>query len=183
MAAKIKAGDKLPMFSYDTPYRAQNRFRDLLAAQAPLVLVFMANFGNPVTRTFASRYAETYDKLYSGGFAMVVRSRADKLAASLAQDALPFPLMCDADGVLYDLLEIPTRGSAWTAYSLEAWQILRQAKKRGEICLVNAGQRPPDLPYYAMECRAADLYTLFGAPGTCCCAGMEQKYRIFRKKK
>ena len=35
----------------------------------------------------------------------------------------------------------------------------------------------------AMECRAADLYTLFGAPGTCCCAGMEQKYRIFRKKK
>ena len=61
--------------------------------------------------------------------------------------------------------------------------VLRQAKKRGEICLVNAGQRPPDLPYYAMECRAADLYTLFGAPGTCCCAGMEQKYRIFRKKK
>ena len=61
--------------------------------------------------------------------------------------------------------------------------LLRQAKKRGEICLVNAGQRPPDLPYYAMECRAADLYTLFGAPGTCCCAGMEQKYRIFRKKK
>ena len=47
MAAKIKAGDKLPMFSYDTPYRAQNRFRDLLAAQAPLVLVFMANFGDP----------------------------------------------------------------------------------------------------------------------------------------
>lgn len=143
MAAKIKAGDKLPMFSYDTPYRAQNHFRDLLAAQAPLVLVFMANFGNPVTRTFASRYAETYDKLYSGGFAMVVRSRADKLAASLAQDALPFPLMCDADGVLYDLLEIPTRGSAWTAYSLEAWQILRQAKKQGYRAAKGAEQQMP----------------------------------------
>lgn len=35
----------------------------------------------------------------------------------------------------------------------------------------------------AVFARAADLYTLFGAPGTCCCAGMEQKYRIFRKKK
>lgn len=131
MAAKIKTGDKLPMFLYDTPYRAQNRFRDLLAAQAPLVLVFMANFGNPVTRTFASRYAETFDKLYSGGFAMVVRSRADKLAGSLAQDALPFSLMCDAEGVLYELLDIPTRSSAWTAYSLEALQIFRQAKKQG----------------------------------------------------
>ena len=143
MAAKIKAGDKLPMFSYDTPYRAQNRFRDLLAAQAPLVLVFMANFGNPVTRTFASRYAETYDKLYSGGFAMVVRSRADKLATSLARDALPFPLMCDADGVLYDLLDIPTRGSVWTAYSLEAWQILRQAKKQGYRAAKGAEQQMP----------------------------------------
>ena len=69
------------------------------------------------------------------------------------------------------------------AFDERGQTLLRQAKKRGEICLVNAGQRPPDLPYYAMECRAADLYTLFGAPGTCCCAGMEQKYRIFRKKK
>ena len=69
------------------------------------------------------------------------------------------------------------------AFDERGQTLLRQAKKRGEICLVNAGQRPPDLPYYAMECRAADLYTLFGAPGTCCCAGMEQKYRIFQKKK
>lgn len=69
------------------------------------------------------------------------------------------------------------------AFDERGQTLLRQAKKRGEICLVNAGQRPPDLPYYAMECRAADLYTLFGAPGTCCCAGMEQKYRVFQKKK
>lgn len=69
------------------------------------------------------------------------------------------------------------------AFDERGQTLLRQAKKRGEIRLVNAGQRPPDLPYYAMECRAADLYTLFGAPGTCCCAGMEQKYRIFQKKK
>mgnify|MGYP001399870219 CR=1 FL=1 len=80
------------------------------------------------------------------------------------------------------LAEVPPYVRA-LAFDERGQTLLRQAKKRGEICLVNAGQRPPDLPYYAMECRAADLYTLFGAPGTCCCAGMEQKYRIFRKKK
>ena len=80
------------------------------------------------------------------------------------------------------LAEVPPYVRA-LAFDEQGQTLLRQAKKRGEICLVNAGQRPPDLPYYAMECRAADLYTLFGAPGTCCCAGMEQKYRIFRKKK
>ena len=131
MAGKIAAGDKLPMFSYDTPFSAQNRFRDLLEQHAPLVLVFMANFGHPVTRTFARRYAETYGSLRDGGFAMVVRSRADKLAARMGKTALPYPLLCDADGVLYDLLEIPTRASAWTSYSLEAWRILREAKKQG----------------------------------------------------
>ena len=92
-------------------------------------------------------------------------------------------LLCAYFGIdAGQLAEVPPYVRA-LAFDERGQTLLRQAKKRGEICLVNAGQRPPDLPYYAMECRAADLYTLFGAPGTCCCAGMEQKYRIFRKKK
>ena len=62
-------------------------------AKAPLVLVFLANFGHPITRTFASRYADTYTSLHDGGFALVVRSRADKLARSIGPDTLPYPLL------------------------------------------------------------------------------------------
>lgn len=131
MAGRISAGEKLPFFRYDTPYSAQNRLRDLLIQQAPLVLVFMNNFGHPVTRVFAQRYVRTYGQLQSGGMAMVVRSRADKLAGSIREDTLPFPLMCDADGVLYKLLDIPLRPNGLTSYSLEAWQILSEAKRRG----------------------------------------------------
>ena len=80
MAGRVSPGDKLPFFRYDTPYSAQNWFRDLLAEQAPLILVFINNFGHPVTRTFAMRYADTYAGLRDGGFALVVRSRADQLA-------------------------------------------------------------------------------------------------------
>ena len=76
MGERIAVGDKLPFFVYDPPYSAQNRFRDLLQRKSPLVLVFMANFGHPITRTFASRYANTYGSLRDGGFALVVRSRA-----------------------------------------------------------------------------------------------------------
>ena len=82
MAGRVSPGDKLPFFRYDTPYSAQNRFRDLLAAQAPLVLVFMNNFGHPVTRTFAERYARTYRRLYSGGFALVAPAPTSWPAAS-----------------------------------------------------------------------------------------------------
>ena len=59
---------------------------------------------------------------------------------------------------------------------------LRQAKKQGTVCLVNAGQTPPDAAYDALERRAADLYTLFSHPDALCAAGTEQNARIYRKK-
>ena len=131
VAERICVGDRLPFFLYDTPYSARNRFRDLLQASAPLVVVFMANFGHPITRTFASRYADTYAALHDGGFALVVRSRADKLSRSIGPDTLPYPLLCDAAGVLYEHLNIPTSKSTLMSYSLEGWRILREAKKQG----------------------------------------------------
>ena len=126
MADRIHVGDKLPFFLYDTPYSAKNRFRDLLSQRAPLVLVFMANFGHPITRTFASRYANTYAALQDGGFALVVRSRADKLSCSIGPNTLPYPLLCDAAGVLYEHLSI-----------------LREAKKQGYKPTKGAEQQLP----------------------------------------
>lgn len=131
MAKHIGVGDMLPFFLYDTPYSAQNRFRDLLRRRAPLVLVFMANFGHPITRTFAMRYADTYGALQDGGFALVVRSRADKLSRSIRRDTLPYPLLCDADGVLYEHLDIPQSNSTLMSCSLEGLRILREAKQQG----------------------------------------------------
>lgn len=131
LGKQIKAGEKLPFFKYDTPYSAANSFRQLLAEHAPLVLVFMSNFGHPITRTFASRYANTYGSLRDGGFALVVRSRADKLSRSIGPNTLPYPLLCDAEGVLYEHLDIPQSSSALMTYSLEGWRILREAKRQG----------------------------------------------------
>ena len=112
---------------------AKGGFWNLLAfsMQMALVLVFMANFGHPITRTFASRYANTYGSLRDGGFALVVRSRADKLSRSIGPNTLPYPLLCDAEGVLYEHLDIPQSSSALMTYSLEGWRILREAKRQG----------------------------------------------------
>jgi len=73
LGKQIKAGEKLPFFKYDTPYSAANSFRQLLAEHAPLVLVFMSNFGHPITRTFVGRYAATYDELYTRGGRSAIR--------------------------------------------------------------------------------------------------------------
>ena len=52
-------------------------------------------------------------------------------------------MLCDADGVLYDLLDIPTRSGALSTYSLEAWQIMRDAKRRGYHSPANGQQQLP----------------------------------------
>lgn len=143
MGKRIAAGDRMPFFHYDTPYSINNSFRSLLAEQAPLVLVFMSNFGHPVTRTFVSRYSHSRYRLTDGGLALVVRSEPDKLAANIGPHSLPFPLICDADGVLYDYLDIPTRSGVWRTCSLEAWQILRKARQRGYSTPAGAPQQLP----------------------------------------
>ena len=143
MGKRITVGEKLPFFQYDTPYSAANSFRALLQDQSPLVLVFFSNFGHPVTRTFVSRYAHSRYRLTHGGFAMVVRSDPARLASSVGPRTLPYPLLCDADGVLYDLLDIPVRSGFWRTCSLEAWQILKKARRRGYNAPAGAPQQMP----------------------------------------
>lgn len=143
MGKRIAPGDKIPFFQYDTPYSAQNSFRALLEQNAPLVLVFMSNFGHPVTRTFVSRYSHSRYKLTGGGFAMVVRSYPEKLAENIGPHSLPYPLLCDAEGVLYDLLDIPSKTGFWRTCSLEAWRILKKARRRGYVMPAHQPQQMP----------------------------------------
>ena len=59
-----------------------------------------------------------------------MRSRADKLARSIGPDTLPYPLLCDAAGVLYEHLSIPTSKSTLMSYSLEAGASCARPKSR-----------------------------------------------------
>lgn len=59
---------------------------------------------------------------------------------------------------------------------------LRRMKKAGQAAPINAGARPPDTQYYALERRAALLYDLFCPPGDTGAAMDEAEYRIFQKK-
>ena len=103
MGKQIKAGEKLPFFKYDTPYSAANSFRQLLAEHAPLVLVFMSNFGHPITRTFVGRYAATYDELTGGSLGSVLQALQELQSAGI-----PFKLNCVplAENGLTDIMQL-----------------------------------------------------------------------------
>jgi len=64
------------------------------------------------------------------------------------------------------------------AASTTGREILRQAKKAGNLQLINPGQVPTDLDYYRLECRCSDLYTLFASPSCQTNCQTEQNRRI-----
>lgn len=67
------------------------------------------------------------------------------------------------------------------AFDARGQAVLRAAKKEDRLTLVNAGETPPDAAYFALERRAADLYTLFSRPDAPCHAGTERLARVYRK--
>lgn len=74
-------------------------------------------------------------------------------------------LLCAYLGLTAEDLRRPTPYVRVLAASETGRTLLRQARDRGTLPLLNPGQPPEDRGYYALETRAADLYTLFAAPG------------------
>lgn len=123
-------GTVIPRFLYDTPTAPGCDFYALCAGDGPLVMVFLPNFGHPISREYLKRYLAGLDELRSGRLACVVRSAPQRIAQALNGAEFPFALICDAEGVLYDHFGVRTTRSLldWTP---EARRIFRAAKADG----------------------------------------------------
>lgn len=87
-------------------------------------------------------------------------------------------LLCAYLGITAEDLKRPVPYVRILAASETGRSLLRQAKNREALPLVNPGEAPPDRDYYALECRASRLYSLFVAPGFETTAFSEEHARI-----
>lgn len=126
----LEQGDALPTFRYDAPYAAQQPIAELYS-EMPAVIVFLSNFGHPVTRQIVQNYLMDHQQLSGCRLACVVRSRHESVAQALQGHELPFTMICDAEGTLYEHFEIPQETSPLRYASLQAAAILLRAKKEG----------------------------------------------------
>ena len=126
----LEQGDALPTFRYDAPYAAQQPIAELYS-EVPAVIVFLSNFGHPVTRQIVQNYLMDHEQLSGCRLACVVRSRHESVAQALQGHELPFTMICDAEGALYEHFEIPQETSPLRYASLQAAAILLRAKKEG----------------------------------------------------
>lgn len=142
--SRLLVGDVFPEFTYDTPYIPQSSFYQLLAEdERPLFLVFLRNFGHPLTRHYIVNYAQSMASLLGARLACVVRSKPQSIAKHLPEGTLPFTLICDAEGTLYDFAQVPTTTKRFTCYSLAGMRILKAAAREGYQPKPNEGQQLP----------------------------------------
>ncbi len=162
------AGTTIPRFTFDTPSSPGNDFYALCAGDKPLAMIFLPAFGHPITREYISRYIKTLDELKGVRLACVVRSSARQAAELLQGRALPFTVICDAPGVLYNFMGVETAGLL--NWSFEAQRIIRSAQSRG---LAYDRKAPQLLPLtLVVGPEGAILFTHYGRnltdmPGDC----------------
>ena len=107
--AKLTVGDKLPNFTFDTPYQKGLSMYEELKKAPKTALVFLRYYGCPFCQFDMHSYEVSYDQITASGyqFFVVLQSDPDKLKKTLAGHPLPFPIICDPQMKLYKELEIP----------------------------------------------------------------------------
>ena len=162
------AGTSIPRFTYDTPSSPGNDFYALCAGDKPLAMIFLPALDHPITREYISRYIKTIGDLNGVRLACVVRSSARRAAELLEGRALPFTVICDPPGVLYNFLGVEPSGLL--NWSFEAPRNIRSAQSRGLRHNRTAPHLPP--PTLAVGPEGAVLFTHYGRnltdmPGDC----------------
>ncbi len=122
-------GTSIPRFTYDTPLSPGNDFYALCAGDKPLAMIFLPAFDHPIAREYIARYLKTLPDLGGVRLACVVRSRPQQVAEALEGRQLPFTLICDEPGILYNFMGVETAGLL--NWSFEAQRLLRNAQAKG----------------------------------------------------
>jgi peroxiredoxin len=111
--ARLKKGQALPDFAYDTPFKKGIRLSEAAKLSHKTALIFLRYYGCTLCRYDIHRLAQDYADIVSGGgnFLVVLQSDPEKLAAQIAPEGLPFEIICDPQAALYKRFDILPAGS------------------------------------------------------------------------
>ena len=130
MSSEHLVGTSIPRFTFDTPTKPGNDFYQLCEGEQPLVMIFLPGFDHPVSREYITRYLGTLPKLRGIRLACVVRSTAKMVSKATRGAEFPFPIICDAPGVLYSYLGVE-QARGLLSWSFAAQRIYKNAREQG----------------------------------------------------
>ena len=142
MSSEHLVGTSIPRFTFDTPTTPGNDFYALCEGTEPLCMIFLPGFDHPVTREYLTRYLKTLSRLRGVRLACVVRSAPRAVAEATQGKEFPFPIICDAPGVLYSYLGVE-QARGLLSWSFSAQRIYKSARDAGYHYDRNAPQILP----------------------------------------
>ena len=107
--AMLTAGEKMPDFTFDTPF---TKGRTLAEAAGSIpgktAVVFLRYFGCTLCQLDMQEYSKKYQEMTADGGQMllVLQSDPEKIAAQITPETFPYEIICDPSQELYKSLEI-----------------------------------------------------------------------------
>ncbi len=132
---RLKVGDKLPRFTFNTAYRNGVGIYDSIAGH-PLTLLWVLRYIGCTTcrydvHVLSQRYEE-FRRLGAQLF-VVMQSEPQTVREDLKDAAIPFDIICDTDMELYELLEVRAAPSKEARTPTDPVQVEKLAEKKRKI--------------------------------------------------
>ncbi|MFR1052435.1 MAG: peroxiredoxin-like family protein [Lachnospirales bacterium] len=132
--AKLNQGEKMPDFTYDTPFSAGCVLSETVKKTAgKTALVFLRYYGCTLCQYDIHEFALQHDKIAGAGGQMLVVLQSDpaKLAGQMKEGDLPFSIICDPEQKLYRQFEILPAPSKEKMVDLKTMGKIAKAKANG----------------------------------------------------
>ena len=146
MSSEHLVGTSIPRFTYDTPTTPGNDFYALCEGTEPLCMIFLPGFDHPVSREYLTRYLKTLPRLRGVRLACVVRSSPQLVAKATQGMEFPFPIICDAPGVLYSYKNARDAGYKYDRNAPQILPMTLIVGHLGKILFTHSGRSQTDLP-------------------------------------
>mgnify|MGYP002244704280 CR=1 FL=1 len=142
MSSEHLVGTSIPRFTFDTPTTPGNDFYALCAGTEPLCMIFLPGFDHPVTREYLTRYLRPCRGCgCAAGLRRCAQPPAQWPRLHRGKE-FPFPIICDAPGVLYSYLGVE-QARGLLSWSFSAQRIYKSARDAGYHYDRNAPQILP----------------------------------------
>ena len=129
---KLNVGEKLPEFTYDTPFAPGVSIGETAGRVAgKTALVFLRYYGCTLCQYDIHHFAVEQEKIRATGGQMLVVLQSDpaKIAGQMKEGDLPFDIICDPEQKLYHQFDIKPAGSKLKMVDMKTISKLSKAKK------------------------------------------------------
>jgi peroxiredoxin len=135
---KLIEGEKLPEFSYRSPYDEEEHNIYELLGKGKFFIVFLRYYGCTVCRVDMHHYTEKYEEFAKKGrgLAVVLQSDPKVVAKEAPKGTFPFEVLCDPQEEIYKKFEIVPAKSKFALVSKNifgAKKKMDEAKKLGYV--------------------------------------------------